>query len=233
MKAKGLLLALALGAPAVFAAPAWAQISGQYLESRTADVYTGPCFANSEVNLTGHEAVLAWRIDKGVWANVPLDGLAVVAVVRASATLGDPYANPLPAKTVFIVDARANPAQRAALLSFAQAQTGGLLGDIVAVESAPIRFAVGAGNLHGSATLEVEAPGRAGGDGDLVRLSTRAVGDADHLCHNEEIYYPPLAANLSHAMPAVATRSAYRGSHLGVNWDDSGRRSAFVAAFSL
>ena len=55
MKAKGLLLAVAL----LLAAPAMAQISGQYLESRTADVYTGPCFANSEVNLTGREAVLA------------------------------------------------------------------------------------------------------------------------------------------------------------------------------
>lgn len=224
MKVKRLVLALALAAPAVFAAPALARISGQYLESRTADVYTGPCFANSEVNLTGNEAVLAWRIDKGSWANVPLDGLAVVAVVRASATLGDPYTNPLPAKAVFIVDTRANHAQRAALVSFAQAQTGGLLRDIVAIESAPIRFDLGEGNRHGYATLEV---------GNLVRVSTRAVGEADLLCHNEEVFYPPLAANLNHAMPAVANESAYRGNHLGVNWDDAGRRSAFVATFSF
>ena len=27
-------------------------ISGDYLEVRTGDVYTGPCFANAEVNLT-------------------------------------------------------------------------------------------------------------------------------------------------------------------------------------
>ena len=223
MKAKVVFLALALAVPAVFAAPAVAQISGQYLESRTADVYTGPCFANSEVNLTGHEAVLAWRIDKGSWGNVPLDGLAVVAVVRASATLGDPYANPLPAKTVFIVDARAREAQRAALVSFAQAQTAGLLADVVAIESAPIRFAVDVSGRHGYVTLEA---------GNLVRVSTRAISSADHLCHNEEVYYPPLAANLKHAMPAVATQSAYRGNHLGVNWNDSGRRGAFVGTFS-
>ena len=233
MKAKGLLLALALVAPAVFAAPAFAQISGQYLESRTADVYTGPCFANSEVNLTGHEAVLAWRIDKGGWRNVALEGLAVVAVVRASATLGDPYANPLPAKTVFIVDARANDAQRAALISFAQAQTGGLLKDVVAVESSAIRFVVGEGSRHGYATLEVEDPGRGNGTGNLARISTRAINEADLICHNEEVYYPPLAANLNHAMPAVASESAYRGNHLGVNWNDSGRRSAFVGTFSF
>ena len=222
MKAKGLLLAVALVVPAVLAAHALAQISGQYLESRTADVYTGPCFANSEVNLTGREAVLAWRIDKGRWDNVALDGLAVVAVVRASATLGDPYAGPLPAKTLFIVDARANDAQRAALVGFAQAQTGGLLRDIVAVESLPIRFAVDEAGRHGYATLEV---------GNVVRISTRAIGDADHLCHNEEVYYPPLAANLNHAMPAVATRSAYSGNHLGANWNESGRRGAFLGTF--
>jgi hypothetical protein len=224
MKAKGFILALALAVPAVFAAPAFAQISGQYLEARTADVYTGPCFANSEVNLAGHEAVLAWRVDKGRWADVALDGLAIVAVVHASATLGDPYANPLPAKTVFIVDARASDVQRAALVGFVQAQTGLLLKDVVAIESAPIRFDVGEGSRHMETRLEVE---------NLVRVSTRALAEADEICHNEEVYYPPLAANLSHAMPAVASRSAYRGNHLGVNWSDSGRRSAFVGAFSF
>src|SRR5574341_822850 len=104
MKGKGVVLALAL----LLAAPAFAQVSGDYVEFRTADVYTGPCTANGEVNLTGQEAVLGWRIDNGRWGNVQLDGLSVVAVVRANATLGDAFADPLPAKTVFLVDERAN-----------------------------------------------------------------------------------------------------------------------------
>ena len=37
-------------------------IVGDYIEARTSDVYVGPCFANSEMNLTGQEAVLAWRV---------------------------------------------------------------------------------------------------------------------------------------------------------------------------
>jgi len=219
MKSKGMLLALVL----LLATPALAQISGQYIEARTADVYTGPCFANSEVNLTGHEAVLAWHIEKGAWQKVSLDGLSVVAVVRASATLGDRYANPLPAKAVLIVDAGANDAQRKALVDFARAQTGALLANIVAVESSPIRFAVDA-QRHGFATLEAA---------NLARISTRAVTDTDEICHNEEIYYPPLAAHLTHAMPAVTTESAYHGNHLGVSWTESGRRGSFVANFSL
>ncbi|OLE47236.1 MAG: hypothetical protein AUG46_07180 [Acidobacteria bacterium 13_1_20CM_3_58_11] len=45
----------------LFCASAEAQIAGDYLESRSADVYTGQCFANGEVGLTGDEAILAWH----------------------------------------------------------------------------------------------------------------------------------------------------------------------------
>lgn len=219
-----LIAATVFISPAFAQIPQGSQIAGDYIEVRTADVYTGPCFANSEVNLTGHEAVLAWRIAEGNWANVALDGLSVVAVVRASATLGDPYANPLPAKAALIVDEHASAAQREALVSFAQAQAGSLLSNIVAVEPSTIKFVMNEGGRHGSARLEA---------GNLAKISTRALTSADHLCHNEEVYYPPLAANLSHAMPAVATESAYRGNHLGVNWSESGRRGSFVATFSF
>ncbi len=226
MRPKELSLILALAMPLsgmAQAAPAKA-ISGDYIEFRNADVYTGPCFANSETGLTGQEAVLGWRVAQGEWNGAVLDGLSVVAVVHASATLGDPYADPLPAKAALIVDERASPAQRAALVSFARAQTAGLLEQIVAIEASPIEFEANVGGRHGSAAL------RAGG---LVRVSTRAIGAGDHFCHNEEVYYQPLASHLSHAMPAVALESAYRGNHLGVTWCEAGRRSAFVGSFSL
>jgi hypothetical protein len=198
-------------------------IIGQYIEARTADVYTGPCFANSEANLVGKQAVMAWHIDHGVWGSVSLDGLSVVAVVRANATIGDPYTNPLPAKTLFIVDQSASDAQRAALVNFAQAQGGALLSDAVAIEAAPIQFATNVGGHHGSATLAA---------GNLVHITSRAVGDGDEFCHNEEVYYPPLAANLTHSMPAVATESSYTGNQLGVTWSESYRRGVFVGSFA-
>lgn len=211
---------MALPACARAAQPA-GHVSGEYIESRTADVYTGPCFANSEVNLTGKEAVLAWHVDKGIWQNVRLDGLSVAAVVRASATLGDAFNNPLPAKAVLIVDERATPAQREALANFAQAQAGKLLSNVIATEAQPIRFTVDA-NHHGAASLEA---------GDVARITTRAILDTDEICHNEEVYYEPLVLNLTHAMPAVASRSSYSGNHLGSTWNESNRRSAFVATF--
>ena len=52
-----------------------AEITGEYLEARTCDVYTGPCFANAEMELAGKEALLAWKVDQGSWKGVSLDGL--------------------------------------------------------------------------------------------------------------------------------------------------------------
>src|SRR5579862_1791844 len=91
-----------------WAMPGSAALKGDYIEARSADVYTGPCFANSEVGLTGQEAILAWKIQQGEWKGVSLAGLSVVAVVRANATLGDPYHDAHPARSVLIMDSRAN-----------------------------------------------------------------------------------------------------------------------------
>ena len=222
MKAKLALLAAAF----LMAIPAVAQtanrISGNYMEFRNADVYTGPCFANSQVGLTGQNAVLAWQVTNGEWNGVQLSGLGVVAVVRASATLGDPYGDPLPASAVFFIDARANGAQQAALISFAQAQSAGLLNNIVATNLAPISFSADSSRM-GWETLAV---------GNIVKLSTRAITMNDMICHNEETYYPPLSSHLTHAMPVVATDSSYQGNSLGVTWDDANRRSSFVGKFA-
>ena len=221
MRAKLALLA----ATFLMAIPAMAQanhVSGNYMEFRNADVYTGPCFANSEVGLTGQNAVLAWQINDGQWNGVSLSGLSVVAVVRASATLGDPYGDPLPTKAALFIDARANDAQQAALISFAQSQSGTLLNNVVATNLTPISFAADSSRM-GWETLAV---------GNVVKLSTRAITMGDMICHNEETYYPPLSTHLTHAMPVVAVDSSYQGTSLGVTWDDSNRRSSFVGKFA-
>src|SRR5438105_12635448 len=118
------------------------QIRGDYVETRSADVYTGQCFANGEVNLVGNEAILAWHVESGSWNGVPLDGLSVAAAVRAQATLGDPHANPYPAQSVLLVDQQANAQQRAALEAFARHMGGKLLQNVSQVISAPVQLEV-------------------------------------------------------------------------------------------
>src|SRR5579863_218423 len=96
------------------------EIRGDYLETRNADVYTGQCFANGEVNLVGSEAILAWHVRNGSWDGVSVEGLTVAAAIKANGTLGDPYESPYPAKAVLLVDDQASTQQRAALVHFAQ-----------------------------------------------------------------------------------------------------------------
>ena len=196
------------------------QIRGDYIESRSADVYTGQCFANGEVNLVGNEAILGWHIQNGSWNGVSLDGLSVAAAVRARATLGDPYADPYPAQAVLLVDDQANDRQRAALEDFAHQMGGELLKNVDRVIAAPVQLEVSR-ERHGFALLRA---------GQFATVQTRSLGDQDHLCGNEVTFYPPLT-NVAHSMPAVAVTDEYRGPGLGVSWDLHGKRSAFVGSF--
>src|SRR5947199_7792664 len=113
-------------------------ISGNYMEARTADVYTGPCFANGEVEINGKEAVFGWKINNGAWKGVNIAGLGVVGVIRSQYTLGDINRPVNAARSVLIVDSRATAAQREALVSFAKAQVPALLKNVIQVKSAPI-----------------------------------------------------------------------------------------------
>jgi hypothetical protein len=197
------------------------QIKGEYLETRSADVYTGQCFANGEMNTAGDEAIVAWHIQEGKWSGVSLDGLSVVAAVKAQATLGDPYGKPYPAKSVLFVDKEATPQQRQALINFAQEMGGELLSHVVKVTDVPIDMEV-LRDHHARARLRA---------GEFVAVETRALTEKDHLCGNETTFYPPLTET-THAMPAVAMTDQYQGNELNASWTFHDKRSAFVGTFA-
>jgi hypothetical protein len=199
------------------------QIYGEYIESRNMDVYTGHCFAMSEVNLAGDQAILAWRVSKGEWNGVKLDGLSVVGVAKAAGTLGPSYTDPYPAKVVLIIDEKATPEQSAALKSFAQEMGGELFKNVISSETAPIDLDVEYQGEHPTAG-HVDA-------GKLASVHARALTSKDHICGNEQTYYPPLAAT-AHSMPAVASLDQFNGDGLGVTWTLREKRSAFVGHFA-
>ncbi len=210
---------LALGSTTAMAAT---QIEGQYLEVRSNDVYTGACVANSEMGLSGEEATLAWTVTDGAWNDVDVSGLSVVAVIRGSATLGHKYYDSLPAKAVVIVDANATPEQQEALVAFAHAEAGALMDNIVEVKCAEIEVGGKSCSQNGCASLKA---------GDLVEISTRCLGDGDHLCGNEKAFYPPLTKAAS-ATPAFTNVSSYTAKDLGRTWSIADARSAFVGTFA-
>ena len=204
------------------AIPGKAAVTGDYLEVRNADVWTGPCFASSQVDLTGKQAILAWKINNGTWQGTNLSGLTVVAVVKASATLGDPFRNPLPTESVLILDHKATAQQKKALADFAKVRAGKLLGRVVRVDVAPVSLEVGKGADHGLDVLKA---------GNLAVVKTRPLCQGDIMCGNETVYYPPLT-RINQSMPAFSEQDAFNGKGLGVVWNNRDARSAFIGTFS-
>jgi hypothetical protein len=208
-----------------FAAPLpTKQIRGTYVEARSADVFVGPCFANSEVEMAGNLAVMGWKIEQGTWEGVNLAGLGVVGVVKASATLGDVHHTAYPVKSVLIIDENATPEQRLALKSFAQRMSKDLLSDVVRIDYKPVTLTVEDNNVH-TATAKLQA-------GALAAIQTRGIRKADQVCSHEDVWYPPLT-EVDHAMPAFALAHNYKGNALGTTWSSPEKASAFVANFHL
>jgi hypothetical protein len=215
-------VALAAVALVVLAGPlSAAGITGKYIEARTCDVWTGPCFANAEMNLSGKHAILGWLVEKGTLGDARLDGLGVVAVVAASDTLG--LAQTGPAKAVLIVDSRANAVQRDALVRLAQKQGGDLVKNVVAVQSARIALDVGGCEEGGCGKL-VAGP---------ARIETRCLDEKhDKVCGNESAFYPPLAQGV-HVRPALAVEHIFTGQGVNETWNDAGRRGAYLGSFEV
>src|SRR6266704_4512878 len=91
-------------------------VTGEYVEARTAEVFTGGCIMSSEADTVGKQAVLAWKVDRGSFNGIALDGLSVVAALSGDVNLGihEIGGQRATVKSAVVVDARANAAQRIA-----------------------------------------------------------------------------------------------------------------------
>jgi hypothetical protein len=197
------------------------EIRGQYLEARTCDVYTGPCFANGEMGMAGKEALLAWKVDEGGWNGTSLEGLTVALVVKADDTLGE---NAFPSRagkirSVILVDDEASEAQQLALVDFVKQSLPKLTSDVQQIERMPMSLE----NDHYSVSGVFKA-------GDVAEIRTRKLGEDDCVCTNEMVYYRPLA-EVQSATPAYSERQSYAGEGLNSKWRLEGSRSSFLAVF--
>ena len=109
-----------------------ARLNGAYVEARTAEVFTGGCIMNSEAETMGRQAVLAWKVDRGSFNGVAIDGLSIVAALSGDRNLGmvEMGGEKAAVRSAMFVDQRANPAQQIALV--AMASTFGALNGRVA-----------------------------------------------------------------------------------------------------
>jgi len=200
-----------------------AGVRGDYLESRTCDVYTGPCFANGEVGISGREAVLAWRLESGSWEGVDVAGLGVVAILKANDTLGFGglfLTNPTVCEAVVVTDERGTPEQRRALVLMVSRMVAGMGVKIVAEDSAPIQLALD--HLSGRAELTC---------GKEISLRTRRIQRGDCVCSNEVAFYPPLV-EVENERAVYTERLEATARALKISWRTVGRRSSYIASFA-
>lgn len=214
-----LLVALA---PLAVAGDTSDTLKGDYLETRTCDVYTGPCFANGQVGLSGYDALMAWNIERGSHEGVSLAGLKVVVATTASDTLGfggTLVVKPKNIRSTIILDEAADARQREALLHFAMKHARHA-GKIAKIVSAPIEMSADHFELVGNLKA-----------GYYAAITTRKLNKGDCVCSNEMTFYPPLC-EVKNAAPAYTVAGNFDGSGLGTSWSNPGTRSAFLASFS-
>lgn len=217
MKKLALSLALSSLTLATLAAKP-ASVTGTYLEARTAEVFAGACVMNGEAATTGREALLAWKVDKGQVNGVSLDGLAVVAALAGDTNLGihEIGGETTPARAAIYVDARANAAQRKALVAMAKSLAGNIIGSVVQETTAPIQF-VDSGHQIRVST-------------DTLKLSVEKHLSHDASCGNKQ-WFSPLSATATAEMGTTA-ENEFSGASLCTKWSDPNKRSSFFGTFS-
>jgi hypothetical protein len=195
-------------------------LTGDYLEARTAEVFTGGCIMGSEGEVSGREALLAWRVREGRLNGVALDGLSVVALVAGDVNLGTHELGgvaPSSIRAMLMVDSRATPAQQRALVQLARTLAPDAVREVISTTPTPIAF---------------EA------DGHRVRLSAgeAKVDVATHVDHSPTCgaiqWFDPLART-DNAQIGLTRTFEWAGSGLGSNWRQFDRKSSFVGSFSI
>jgi hypothetical protein len=193
-------------------------IKGSYVEARTAEVFAGGCVMNAEAGTTGREALLAWKVDRGAFNGVTLDGLAVVAAVAGDTNLGirEMGGDTAITRAAVFVDERATPAQRTALLAMAKRLSNGILETVVELTPTPIQFA---------------------DDGSVVRVVARSLRltvekqlTHDPTCGGKQWFHP--LSSVDGATMGTTAENAFSGSTLGTKWSDPNKHSAFFGTFS-
>ena len=205
-------------AAASLAAGGRGTVSGEYVEARTAEVFTGGCIMNSEAETMGKEALLAWKVDRGSFNGIAIDGLSVVAAVSGDRNLGmQEMGGEKPSvRSALFVDQRANAAQQLALVAMANELSKGLVGTIVQVTPAPIAF-----TDHGSEIQVIAGPASL----DVNKHMTH-----DPTCGAMQWFHP--LALVDAPTIGVAAEHVFTGSALGTKWSDPNKRSAFFGRFA-
>jgi hypothetical protein len=156
------------------AVPEW-RLAGDWFDICSCNIPC-PCeFAQAPTN-NACEGILAWNVREGIYGDVRLDGLTLVAL---GAFEGNLWAGEAKARMGMFIDEKADARQREALQRIFSGQAGGWpalfaanIGEMRGIEFVPISFKV-ADDL---ASWSVEIPGRVTGRAEALTGPTTPAG---------------------------------------------------------
>jgi hypothetical protein len=151
------------------------EIEGRLLEVCTCNVLC-PCWVGENPDYKTCDTTIAWGIEKGSIEGVDVGGLTLAV----SAHIPNNILEPKSWKAVVFVDDRSSDEQQGVLLKLFTGQLGGavadlagLIGEVVAVERAPITFTVqgGEGRIAIGEIVEAEMTPFRGATGNPTTLA--------------------------------------------------------------
>jgi hypothetical protein len=220
MRYLSIAAAVVLAGAVTLSADSSSTISGDYVEARTVEVFTGGCIMNMDGESGGREAVMAWRVNQGAYDGVALGGLKVVAIVAGDVNLGTHElggAAPSTVKSIVFVDERATLAQRDALVAFARSMSRGLIDSTADVRQSSVTFE------RNREAISVQA-----GDAKLNVVTK--------LEHNPSCgalkWFEPLSP-VDGAAIGMTKMFAFADGALNRRWRQVDQRSAFFGTFNL
>ncbi len=180
------------------------EIRGDYLETRSNQVYGCYCEWSGQAITAGREAILGWAIRNGEYRGVDLTGVKVAAVIIGETSLS---ATTGPRRNVLFFDPAATKDQQRAAQAFLTKEYGEVLGESAAVHIMPVEFHEGSGEIHLVA-------------GDLVGVSLRKARLPEDAMKGAKLWYDPFIA-LTESTLATTINSRYAGPDFDLSWDDT------------
>jgi hypothetical protein len=178
-------------------------VSGDYVEARSNEVYTCGCLYSGQMTTAGREAILAWRITRGVYQGTPLAGVRVAAVVVGDANLG---AYDGPRRTALYLDESASDAQVRAIVTLWLRTYSQALGKIATVHRAPISF------TQQGDSVRVSIP-------NLVEVQARKARLREDAHPGSFLWYAPFVP-LRNSSLVTALNYEYQGMDFQHQWQD-------------
>ena len=191
-------------------------VTGDYIEARSCNVYTGACHMNGELVMGGREAIIAWKIKTGSYSGVSIDGLSVVAVISAENNLSKSDSS---RTSVLYLDQSATPQQCAALAKLVHEQYGKVVGNASETRVASIEI-----SRNGDRS-KVHIAG-------AVYLKTMSIC-CSHCVMPHLLWFEPMIA-LSNRQVANAAVNEFKGSAtIRTTWQRLDETSSFIGEFKI